>query len=84
MNEYIRQYEELAAGIVKQAVVDYKKASRQLSRLPPPVTEGQKRQRLTLERQIAECKRFFRSGWFTQLSNLDGEALMDILDKTVK
>lgn len=84
MNEYIKEYEDLAAGIVKQAVVDYKKASRQLSRLPPPVTEGQKRHRLTLERQVAECKRFFRSGWFTQLSNLDGEYLMEILDKTVK
>ena len=84
MNEYIKEYEELAAGIVKQAVVDYKKASRQLSRLTPAMTEGQKRQRLTLERQIAECKRFFRSGWFTQLSSLDGEYLMEILDKTVK
>lgn len=84
MNEYIKEYEELAAGIVKQAVVDYKKASRQLSRLPPAVTDGQKRHKLTLERQIAECKRFFRSGWFTQLCSLDGEALMDILDKTVK
>lgn len=84
MNEYIKEYEELAAGIVKQAVVDYKKASRQLSRLPPAETEGEKRHRLILERQVAECKRFFRSGWFTQLSNLDGETLMDILDKTVK
>lgn len=84
MSEYIKQYEELAAGIVKQAVVDYKKASNQLSRLPPPVTEGQKRNRLTLERQVAECKRFFRSGWFTQLCSMDGEYLMEILDKTVK
>ena len=84
MNEYIKEYEELAASIVKQAVVDYKKASRQLSRLPPAETEGEKRHQLTLERQVAECKRFFRSGWFTQLSSLDGEYLMEILDKTVK
>ena len=47
MNEYIKEYEDLAATIVKQAVVDYKKASQQLSRLPPAVTEGQKKQRLT-------------------------------------
>ena len=84
MSEYIKEYEELAAAIVKQAVVDYKKASRQLSKLPPAVTDGQKKQRLTLEQQIAECKRFFRSGWFTQLSDLDGEYLIEILDKTVK
>lgn len=84
MSEYIKEYEELATAIVRQAAVDYKKASQQLSRLPPAVTEGQKKHRLNLERQVAECKQFFRSEWFTQLSNLDGEYLMEILDKTVK
>ena len=33
------------------------------------------------KRAIAECERFFRSGWYMNFTNYDGEVLMERLKK---
>lgn len=81
-------YEELANAIVLQAVKDYRQAIHFLKRHPhtPGLdTEDAKndeRKRVLRDKIILneserdDVERFFRSGWFETLSNLDGEVLM--------
>ena len=56
------RWENLANAVVVQAADDYRKTLRRLKRRP-------KDQRRMLER-------FFRSGWFETLCDLDGRALI--------
>ena len=60
-------WEELANAIVLQAVRDYRNARRRIRRYARA-----KKSRAT----VRECERFFRSGWFRQLTDLDGEELL--------
>ena len=60
-------YQALANAIVELAVNDYKKALKQHFRFPD-------NQEYT--DQVASLERFFRSGWYGMLTNLDGEVLM--------
>ena len=60
-------YENLANAIILQAVRDYRKALRTLSRYP-------KNRSAQYERGSIE--RFFRSEWFGILTNLDPELLI--------
>lgn len=53
-------YENLANAVVLQAVKDYRRALRCAGRTP----------------LRSELERFFRSGWYRQLTELDGEYLM--------
>lgn len=63
----MKPYETLAHAIIMQAVADYKKALNKL----------QKRKRNKEAKGTKqECERFFRSRWFSQLSNIDGEYLI--------
>jgi hypothetical protein len=32
---------------------------------------------------IQDCERFFRSGWFYELTNMDGDRLINIIRKNV-
>ena len=57
--------ENLANGIILQAVKDYRKALRGFSLNGKSGTAV-----------IAECERFFRSKWFRVLTNVDGEHLI--------
>ena len=60
-------YQALANAIVELAVKDYKKALKRHYRFPDS------------EDYVAEVKsleRFFRSGWYGMLTNLDGEYIM--------
>lgn len=65
-------YENLANGIVLRAVEDYRDALRDLSVNP--------NYPLAL-RTVSDVERFFRSGWFSVLTSLDGVVLMEKLRK---
>ena len=62
-------WEELANGIVLQAVKDYR-ASRRRARKRKTAREARMR--------IREVEKFFHSRWFCQLTVIDGEKLPDL------
>ena len=62
--------ENLANGIILQAVKDYRKALKGFSLNGKSSTAV-----------IAECERFFRSDWYRQLTNVDGEYLITTIRK---
>lgn len=65
-------YENLANGIVLRAVDDYRVALRDL-RVNPSYSDAL--------RTVAEVERFFRSGWFSVLTSVDGVLLLEKLQK---
>ena len=65
-------YENLANAIILRAVEDYREALRDLEVNP--------RYPLAL-RTVSDVERFFRSGWFSALTSLDGVVLMKKLQK---
>ncbi len=65
-------WEDLANAIILQAVKDYRRARKKARRRP-----DQK----TAQATIREVERFFTSWWFAQLTDLDGEMLMEKLQK---
>ena len=60
-------YENLANAIVKQAVVDYKEPLRKLEKNPNDKEA---------KRDAERIERFFHSGWYTQLTGIDGDWLI--------
>lgn len=74
MNDTTNPYERLANAIVLQAVKDYRAAKKKLKR---------KGRNIQAERDVADIERFFRSGWFSQLTEVDGEYLLDRLKREV-
>jgi len=64
----------LANAIVKQACDDYRRALKGLR-----VLNGFE----SAEYTIAECERFFRSGWYSQLTDIDAEWLMRKLKEDI-
>ncbi len=69
-----RCWEDLAEAIIMQAVTDYRKARRRVRHFP-----DQKGAQAT----IKEVERFFRSWWFAQLTDIDGEMLIRKLREEV-
>ena len=67
-------YEELANAIILQAVKDYREALRLLGMNPND--KSAKRDQRNIER-------FFRSEWFSILTDLNGELLMKKLKEEV-
>ena len=67
-------YERLANGIVLQAVKDYRDALERLRHFPCDRDS---------QRTQAEVERFFRSGWFSTLTSVDPEALIEKLKSEV-
>lgn len=63
-------YERLANAIILKAVDDYRRALRKLNRCGDDINA------LHIVREV---ERFFRSKWFADLCNLDGEILIDRL-----
>ena len=63
-------WERLANAIVLLAVSDYRSALRKLKRNPQ-----------NQDAMSDAIERFFRSGWFSILTSVDGEYLMDRLRK---
>ena len=67
-----KAYENLANAIIEQAANDVREANRRL----------QKNARdAEAEKTYRETKRFFRSEWFSQLTTLDGELLLEKLEE---
>ena len=63
-------YERLANAIILQAVKDWRAARRKLKRKP---------QNESARIELEGCERFFRSDWFTTLTNVDGEFIIQKL-----
>lgn len=61
-------YQALANAIVELAVKDYKTALKYHFRHPD---------KQEYENDVASLERFFRSGWYGMLTDLDGEYLMN-------
>jgi len=60
-------YQALANAIVELAVKDYKEALKQHYRFPNTKEYAD---------EVSRLERFFRSGWYGTLTDLDGEYLM--------
>jgi hypothetical protein len=69
-------YEHLAAAIIETAVMDYLHIRKRLYRINSFTTDGR-----ILQGRLKEIKKFFRSEWFTVLSDLDGVELERKLDE---
>lgn len=67
-------YENLANAIIVLAVKDYRTVLRRYMRYPNDRENRSERQSL---------ERFFRSGWFGVLTDLDGEVLMASIQREV-
>lgn len=67
-------YSNLANAIVEQAAKDYKKALRQLKKYP-------NYEEALLEKDKIE--RFFRSEWYTHLTNVNADYLISQLEMAV-
>lgn len=68
-------YEELANAIALQAVKDYRSANKKLAR---------GRRNYEAERMRENSLRFFRSAWFSMLTDINPEFLIERLDKEVR
>ena len=65
-------YEALAGAIVEQAVKDWRSAARKLRRRPRHEQAAWMKD---------DCEAFFRSGWFTVLTNVDGAFVLRKLEE---
>ena len=68
-------YQALANAIVELAVKDYKKALKQHFRFPD---------NKEFKQEVDNMERFFRSGWYGMLTDLDGEYLMTAVRRMVR
>ena len=71
----MNEWQELANAIVLQAVKDYKAAQRALKRKP-----DSKPTRI----MIRDCERFFHSGWYEILTDIDPDSLVRSIQEKVK
>jgi hypothetical protein len=69
-----RNYEDLANGIVLQAVKDYREALNKLKEEP---------ENLEAEITKEEVETFFRSSWYRELTSLDPELLIKELREEI-
>ena len=60
-------YESLAQAIILRAVKDYRRMRAKHKRHP---------KNKEAELMIEDCERFFRSAWFTALTDVDGAVLL--------
>ena len=68
-------YERLANAIILQAVADYRVALKKIKAHP--------KDRKAIDEPL-EIERFFRSGWYSQLTSVDGEYLIKRLQDEVR
>ena len=68
-------YERLANAIILQAVTDYRVALKRIKRSP--------NDRETIDEAMG-VESFFRSGWYSQLTAVDGEYLIRRLQDEVR
>ncbi len=63
----IDPHEKLANAIIMQAVKDYRTARKKLKKRPT---------NKDVELMVIDTEKFFRSDWFTALTNVDGEVIL--------
>ena len=68
-------YERMANAIILQAVTDYRAALKRIKRKPED--------RETID-EAMRVESFFRSGWYSQLTAVDGEYLIRRLQNEVR
>ncbi len=68
-------YERLANAIVLQAVSDYRVALKKIKAHP------KNREAIS---EAVEIEKFFRSGWYSQLTDVDGEYLIRRLQDEIR
>ena len=68
-------YERLANALILQAVTDYRVALKRIKRSP--------KDRETIDEAMG-VESFFRSGWYSQLTAVDGEYLIRRLQNEVR
>ena len=68
-------YKELANAIILQAVCDYRRSVRRLTR---KLNDSQ------AHREKNDVESFFRSGWFQVLTGVDGKRLLSDLEKQME
>lgn len=67
----------LAAGIVQQAVEDYREAEKKLKNVPPFEREGDRdRYIIKYQKRKYEIVKFFRSEWYGVLCDIDPERIL--------
>ena len=75
----MKRYTNLANAIVKQAAIDY-----EMALCGVPYTIGEREDPVQkCKTIISECENFFKSDWFTVLTGIDGDYLIDRLKKEV-
>ena len=72
----IEPYERLAQAIVVQAAKDYVSSMKGLNRYKKGSNKA-----LAAEKMLDETNRFFHSGWFSMLCDLDGDKIVKMLRK---
>lgn len=68
-------YPALANAIIELAAKDYMKALKSLKQNPGCISA---------ERMKKDCERFFRSDWYRELTEVDGEWLIEALGKEME
>ena len=66
-----QQYELLAAAIIERALLDYRRAKKNILK---------KYDVLNSEIKISEIQKFLKSKWFSLLSDLNGEKLIELME----
>ena len=70
----LNPYRELANAIVVQAAKDYRKAVKRRRKYPKDKDA---------QREIRDLRRFFHSGWYSMLTEVDGDRLIKDLERSV-
>lgn len=74
-------YSELANAVVVQATEDWRNAMEKLRKMKHSRRRDKKQIIKSLNRKKDDCENFFKSAWFTTLTNLDGKQLLKDLKK---
>ena len=72
VNDGLDPYQALATAVVQNAAEDYRAALKRLNKDPENVIA---------KAEVQELKRFFRSQWYEVLTEVDGEYLINMLEK---
>jgi hypothetical protein len=72
VNDGLDPYQALANAVVQNAAEDYRAVLKRLNKDPENVIA---------KAEVQELKRFFRSQWYEVLTEVDGEYLINMLEK---
>ena len=71
-------FQNLAYGVIRQAVIDYKALGRKLQK------SGSEVEKKHISKEMKTISQFFLSDWYVALSGLDnGRTILKLLDKEV-